>query len=117
MVLFAEHDFDVQYRLGPQNANADYLLQSSTAKKLVLSICIEDDLKLVVGYLTTKMFIDKSLRFAKAIKVRAKNHVMHDGQLYRGTIKSLCFIPAEQERIVIMEDSHDLIRHLNFART
>ncbi len=53
MSVFAEYDFDVHYRPGPRNANADYLLRSSAKVTMVLSIRLEPDLMSTVEYLTT----------------------------------------------------------------
>ncbi len=83
MSLCAEYDFDLQYRPGLANANADCLSRSSTATDSVLSMGLEDDLKPVFEYLTTRMDTVGSPRFAMAIKVGAKNYVKHYGQLYR----------------------------------
>ena len=115
MSLFAEYDFDVQYRPGNQNANADYLSRSSTETDMVLSIGLEDDLKSVVEYLSIGMVTAESPSFAKEIKVRAKNYDMYDRQLYRRTTKGLRFIQTEQERIIIMEGLHDEVGHWNFG--
>ncbi len=49
--------------------------------------------------------------------MRAKNYIMQDGQLYRRIKKELRFIPAEKERIMIMEGIHDEIGNWNFATT
>ena len=115
MSTLAEYNFEVHYRPGPRNANADYLSRSSTEMGMVLSVRLEPDLKSVVEYLTTGMVKADSSKFAKAIKVRAKNYTMYDGNLYRRTANGLRFIPAEEERIIIMEGLHNEIDRWNFA--
>ncbi len=78
---------------------------------MVLSMGIEPDLMSAVEYLTTGTVKADSSKFSRAIKVRAKNYVMYEGNLYRRTARGLRFIPAEEEQIVILEGLVDEIGH------
>ena len=117
MSVFADYDFDVHCRPGPRNANTDYLSRSSTEVNMVLSMGLEPDLMSIVEYLTTGTVKEDSSKFAKAIKVRAKNYVMFGRNLFRRTAKGLLFIPAEKERIVILDGLHDEIGYWDLTTT
>ncbi len=84
---------------------------------MVLSVGFEPELKSVIDYLTTGMAKADSSKLAKAIKVRARNYAMYDYHLYRRTAKGLRFIPAEEERMPIMEGLRDEIGDSAFAAT
>ena len=75
--MFAEY----KYRPGRRNATADNLFWSTTEADSVLSIGLEVDFNSVVGYLTTEMVAAESSKFAKAIKMLAKNSIIHGEHL------------------------------------
>ena len=78
---------------------------------------LEKDSSSVAEYLSRGTIDRTSSSVARAIKVRAKNYHMHDGDLYRRTAKGLRFVPGEKERISIMKGLKDEIGHWSFAKT
>ncbi len=117
MSLSAGNDFEIQYRPGSRNENEDYLPRSPIEADVILRKEMEDDLNAAVKYLATRIVTAESSNFAKAIKVHAKNFVIHDRHLHRKNTKGLHFILAEQERSTTIKVLHHEIRHWNFATT
>ena len=111
------NNFEVVYRSGPRNANADYLSRPVATDNLVLTLELEPDLNSVAEYLSRGTINKASSTVARAIKVRAINYHMHDGDLYRRTAKELRFVPGEKARTSIMKGLHDEIGHWSFATT
>ena len=85
--IFSEYDFEVVYRPGPRKANADYLSRPAESDRLVLVLELEPDLNSVAEYLQRGTIDRASSSVARALKIRAKNHHLHEGDLYRRTAK------------------------------
>ena len=49
--------------------------------------------------------------------MKAKSYLLHNGSLYRRTVKGLRYIPDEDKRLSIMKGLHDEIGHWDFATT
>ena len=78
---------------------------------------LEPDLNSVAKYLSRGTTDRVYSSVARAVKVRAKNYRMHDGDLYRRTAKGLRFVPEEKARTSIMRGLHNEIGHWSFATT
>ncbi len=68
---------------------------------------LEPDYASVLAYSIIRMVRTGCSKFAKSIEVGARNYVMYERDLYPRTAKCIEFIPAEDERIVMMESLHD----------
>ena len=55
---------------------------------------LESDLNSVAEYPSTGTIDGTPSNAAYAIKIRAKNYYMHDGDLYQRTAKGLRFVPG-----------------------
>ncbi len=84
---------------------------------MIWSIGLEPKSTSVAEYLTTGMVKTDRAKFAKAIKVHARNHAMYEEILCRRTAKVLLVIPSKEEWIVIMEGLRGEIGHWNLADT
>ena len=115
--IFSEHNFEVVFRPGPRNVNADYLSRPAAREKLVLTMELEPDLNSVAEYLSGGAIDRASSCVARAVKIRAKNYHMHDGDLFRRTAKGFRFVPGERVRTSIMRGLHDEIGHWSCATT
>ena len=95
MSLFAEFDFEVVYRPGEMNANADYLSRPVDEQELLMmaNVEMEDDLVAVHTYLSTGIVQGESRRELRTIKMKAKKYPVHDGDMCRRTPKGLRFVP------------------------
>ena len=90
--VFCECDFEVMHRLGPRNANADYLSQPVARDNLVLTLDLNADLNSVAVYLSRGTIDREASSAAQAAKIRATNYHTHEGDLYRRTAKGLRFV-------------------------
>lgn len=119
MSLFAEFDFEVVYRPGKKNANADYLSRPVEEHEvtMVMDIGIEEDLAAVQTYLSTGVVFGETHGERRATKMKAKKYLVHEGDMFRRTSKGLRFVPKVEERLRIMKGLHDEIGHWDFRTT
>ena len=118
MSLFSEFDFEIVYRSGEKNSNADFLsrpVEESIA--MIMSTDLEEDLQAVVRYLTKGKVDGTSPSVRRAVKVRAKNYLMYEEELFRRTARGLRYVPSVEDRHSIMTALHDDIGHWGFAAT
>ena len=116
MSIFREYNIEVVYRSGPRNANTDYLFWHVARDDLDLAMDLEPDLKSVVEYLSRRTIDRASWSVVRAVKTRAKNHHMHEGDIYWRTAKVFRLVPEEKARIPVMKGLDDEIGHSSFAK-
>ena len=118
MSLFAEFDFDIQYKPGEKNGNADYLSRPlEEPSLLVIATGMDDELSGVMEYLTTGNVSGNSPSYRRAVKIKAKNFLVHKHELFRRTIKGLRYVPKKESRMGIMRGLHDEVGHWDFGTT
>ena len=83
MSLLAEFNFEIVYRPGEKNANADYLSRPVQGKAdvMVLRIGMKEDLTAVYKYLETGTEDAKTQAERRSIKIKAKNYLLYEGEM------------------------------------
>ena len=117
MSFFAEFNFEILYKPGPKNANADYLSRPVRSVLVMKQENMEPSLMDILKYLSEGSVPGKDAKVARAIKARARNYLVYDQELYRRTSKGIRYIPGIQERSSIMTGLHDEIGHWDFKTT
>ena len=79
--LLAEYDFEICYRSGNQNPSVDFISRPVELMAIMENISIEPDLKLIANYLHNHSVNDPTTSFSRAIKIRAKNFLVHENRL------------------------------------
>ncbi len=84
MNTFAEYDFEIVYRPGSKNANADYLSRPTYVEGIALHVSLGSGLDVAKQDLMTGTIESETLKIRKATKVQSKNYVIPGRNLYRG---------------------------------
>lgn len=80
MSLFAEFEFEIQYRPGAKNGNANFLSRSVEQDSvLVTSMGLEEDLNAIAEYLSSGKLVGDNPSFRRAVNLKANSYPVHEG--------------------------------------
>ena len=116
MSLFSEFEFEIVYRSGEKNSNADFLSRPVEEGIAMIMICnLEESMLAVVKYLSEGQLDGTSTSVRRAVRVRANNYLFYEDDLFRRTARGLRYVPSIEDRYSIMTALHDDIGHWGFC--
>ena len=126
--FLADYEFEIIYRPGRKNANADFCSRPFDAslpnpfgfeeeEGTVVVVQVEEPLQKVMSYLMSLGLTNPTETFEKSVRVKAKNFMVSEERLFRRVKRGLRYVPNIDDRTIILSELHDAIGHWDFEAT
>ncbi len=117
LTLLAEYDFEICYRVGRDNACADFLSRPVELMVIHENQQFEANLKAIAHYLDKLSIVDESISIEPELKGNVRDFLVHGRRLFRRTKYDIRFVSPIEKRESILRRLHDEFRHWDFNST